>query len=635
METPGGPGRRKGVALIPPPDEHGRYSMGLVHEYLTAALDKAHAVIAEVNPAAPWTYGSVHLKASDFALLADAEHPPLEAGCADPGPVEQAIARHIAAHVQEGATRQVGIGKIPEAVLSALHGRSDLGLHSGAIGDGIAQLAEAGVLTNARKGIDVCMSVAGILVGGERLRRWAHRNPALALRGTEYTHHAEVLASLNQLVAIHSAVEVGLTGQVNAEVAGGVYVSAVGGAMDFLRGAARSRGGLPIIVLPATARGATRIVAQLSGPVSTPRCDAGRIVTEHGVADLRGQPLARRVRAEGRRAAGAGPPLTTGCRPKAWSAGPSERVIHAGKQRFELRRDILENRGDAPVLFLEVGLRFRPPAAQAHQDVLTPQAYRERHRIGTSLKAAQHGAGAHGFQLGEGCVDRAFQRVSLRPGSALVLGDQVGALRRRQPPQIGPADRGGAHGQHGADAQPQRGHLAADAVADVEHVDAVPDAERNGHVEPVRQFLHQRLRGLQHFVRGEVRMADAQCTRRQLEFALARHQAQKADLQQRGGQPGDGGLGQARAPDQLGVGQWRAVGAERAQYFEPTLYGQQRGAVMRGRLGCIHAHSRSCENWISWARLASFGPSSRTLRTRPKRVAGPMQLTARGAWPGN
>lgn len=280
---------------VSPPDAQGRYSLGLVHEYLPAALERARIVIGEVNPDIPWTHGSVHLRAQDFALLVDAAHAPLQAEPAEAGLVEQAIGRHIAAWVQDGATLQLGIGKIPEAVLSALQGRRDLGLHSGAIGDGIARLAESGALTNARKGIDTGVGIAGILMGGERLRRWAHRNPALQLRGSDYTHHPEVLARLHQLVAINSAIEVDLTGQVNAEVAAGVYVGAVGGAVDFLRGAARSRGGLPIVALPATAKGATRIVAQLSGPVSTPRSDAGLIVTEHGVADLRGQPLSRRV----------------------------------------------------------------------------------------------------------------------------------------------------------------------------------------------------------------------------------------------------------------------------------------------------------------------------------------------------
>lgn len=280
---------------VSPPNEEGVYSLGLVHEYLTAALECARVVIGEVNPGIPWTHGSVQLRADDFALLVDAAYPPLDGESVEPGVVEKAIAGHIAAHVQDGATLQLGIGKLPEAVLGALHDRRDLGLHSGAAGDGVAALAQAGVLTNARKSLDKGVGIAGILMGGERLRRWAHCNPQIALRGTDYTHHPEVLAAQHQLVAINSAIEVDLTGQINAEVAGGVYVGAVGGAVDFLRGAARSHGGLPVVALPSTAKGATRIVAQLAGPVSTPRCDAGLIVTEHGVADLRGQPLSRRV----------------------------------------------------------------------------------------------------------------------------------------------------------------------------------------------------------------------------------------------------------------------------------------------------------------------------------------------------
>ncbi|ASI70616.1 acetyl-CoA hydrolase [Diaphorobacter nitroreducens] len=281
---------------VSPPDAQGRYSLGLVQEYLPAAIERARAVIAEVHPDVPWTHGGLHLQASDFALLIDAEHPPLDQSRSAPGPVEQAIARHVAGWVEDGATLQLGIGNLPEAVLAALHGHRDLGLHSGAVGDGIAALAEAGVLTNARKSLDTGVGIGGILMGGERLRRWAHCNPQIVLRGTDYTHDPEVLAASHKLTAINAAIEVDLTGQINAEVAAGCYVGAVGGAVDFLRGAARSKGGLPIVALPATAKGKTRIVAQLSGPVSTPRSDAGLIVTEHGVADLRGQTLSRRVR---------------------------------------------------------------------------------------------------------------------------------------------------------------------------------------------------------------------------------------------------------------------------------------------------------------------------------------------------
>lgn len=292
-----GPLRTDVVMLqVSPPDAQGRHSLGLAQEYLLAALDAARVIIAEVHPDVPWVHGARTLQASDIDLLVHATHAPLDAATGTPGPVEQAIARHVASLIDDGATLQLGIGNVPEAVLAALHDRRDLGLHTGAAGDGVAALAQAGVLTNARKSIDRGVSVAGVLMGGARLRQWAHRNPALQLRGTEYTHDAAVLASIDRLVAINSAIEVDLTGQVNAEVAGGVYVGAVGGAIDFLRGAARSKGGLPIVALPATAKGKTRIVAQLSGPVSTPRADAGLFVTEHGIADLRGQPLSRRVR---------------------------------------------------------------------------------------------------------------------------------------------------------------------------------------------------------------------------------------------------------------------------------------------------------------------------------------------------
>lgn len=281
---------------VSPPDSQGRYSLGMVQEYLPAALQKARVVIAEVHPDVPWTYGSTYLRAEDFDLLVPGDLPLLNMERSAPGAAEQAIAQHIAQRVEDGSCLQLGVGNLPEAVLAALRQHRDLGLHSGAIGDGVADLAEAGVLTHARKNIDTGVGTAGILMGGPRLRRWANGNPQLQLRGTDYTHNAQVLASIDRLVAINSAIEVDVTGQINAEVAGGVYMGAVGGAMDFLRGAARSKGGLPIVALPATAKANSRIVAQLSGPVSTPRADAGLIVTEYGVADLRGQTLTRRVR---------------------------------------------------------------------------------------------------------------------------------------------------------------------------------------------------------------------------------------------------------------------------------------------------------------------------------------------------
>ncbi|MBU9560872.1 acetyl-CoA hydrolase [Burkholderia multivorans] len=280
---------------VSPPDEHGRYSLGLAREYLVEALKHARAIVAEVHPDVPWTYGGPFLRAADIDLLMTSDTPFPDAVATEPGPVEQAIGQHVASLVEDGATLQTGIGAIPDAVMAALHDKRDLGVHTGSIGDGIAALCEAGVVTNARKTIDAGITVGGVIIGSARVRRFAHRNPALELRGTEYTHNPHVLRRIERFTAINSAVEVDLTGQVNAEVVGGTYVGAVGGVGDFLRAARASRGGVPIVALPSTAGAHSRIVTTLSGPVTVPRSDACVIVTEYGIADLRGLSLAQRV----------------------------------------------------------------------------------------------------------------------------------------------------------------------------------------------------------------------------------------------------------------------------------------------------------------------------------------------------
>ena len=281
---------------VSPADAHGRHSLGLAHEYLLAALDTARVVIAEVNEQMPWVYSDRPLLPEEIDVRVDASYPPSPAPLASAGERERTIATQVATLIEDGSTLQSGLGAIPEAVLGALADRRDLGIHSGTFGDAAMDLMDVGAVTNARKGRDLGASVAGVLMGSGRLHRFAHRNPALQLRSTEYTHNPAVLASLPRFVAINSAVEVDLTGQINAEMAAGSYVGAVGGAIDFLRGAMRSHGGIPVVALPATAGATSRIVATLSGPVSTPRCDAGVFVTEHGMADLRGLPLAARVR---------------------------------------------------------------------------------------------------------------------------------------------------------------------------------------------------------------------------------------------------------------------------------------------------------------------------------------------------
>lgn len=281
---------------VAPPDAHGRYSLGIAHEYLVPLVDSARVVIAEVNRQTPWTHGERCLTGDDFDAVVHTDRPLPEIGHAAPGAVEHAIARHVSGLIEDGATLQMGLGAIPEAILGQLADRRDLGVHSGAIGDAVARLVSSGVITNARKTRDRGATVTGLALGGPSTHQLIHRNPAVQFRSTRYTHDAGVLASLERFVALNSAIEVDLTGQVNAEQAAGSYVGAVGGAVDFLRGAARSRGGLPIVALPSTAGTHSRIVSRLSGPVSTSRADAGFIVTEHGVADLRGQPLSERIR---------------------------------------------------------------------------------------------------------------------------------------------------------------------------------------------------------------------------------------------------------------------------------------------------------------------------------------------------
>ena len=280
---------------LSPADERGRHSLGLANDYLSAAIDRARVVIAEVNDQVPWTCGRT-VTDVDVDVLVSVDRPPVPFSRAEVGEVERRIAANVAGLVEDGATLQIGLGAVPEAVLSALAGHRDLGVHSGQIGDAVADLMCAGVVTNARKSIDRGRTVAGLLMGTERLFGFAHRNRAIQLRETEYTHDPDVLAAQDRFVAVNSAIEVDLSGQINAETVRGEYVGAVGGAVDFLRGARRSRGGLPIVALPSTAGGYSRIVPRLSGPVSTARSDAGVIVTEFGVADLRGQPL--RVRGE-------------------------------------------------------------------------------------------------------------------------------------------------------------------------------------------------------------------------------------------------------------------------------------------------------------------------------------------------
>jgi acetyl-CoA hydrolase len=256
--------------------------MGLAVDYLLPAMQSARAVIAEVNDRIPWTHSEKLFRKDDFALLVEASYEPAAPPPARAGETEAAIARHAAAFIADGATLEFGLGILPDTVCAALQDRQSLKVHSGTIGDGVAALMQKGAVASA----DCAM-----LIGTRKLFDQAHANPAIRIRSTEYTHDPRVLSSLRQFVAINSAVEVDLTGQVNAEVARGSYLGAVGGALDFMRAATFSPGGVSLLLLPAA-----RVVRALSGPVSTPRSEVGVIVTERGAADLRGCTLRERER---------------------------------------------------------------------------------------------------------------------------------------------------------------------------------------------------------------------------------------------------------------------------------------------------------------------------------------------------
>jgi acyl-CoA hydrolase len=262
---------------VSPPNAKGEYSLGLGVEYLAPALEKARAVVAEINDRVPWTWTEPLLREEDFALTVRSSRPPVYVDF-KPSDADREIARHAAAFVPEGAVLECGIGSLPNAVLGALQDRRGLAYHSGLICEGVA-------------GLDLVSCTGGALMGSQRLFDWARENPRLRLRSSDYTHGAATLGGIERFVAINSAVEVDFTGQVNGELARGSYVGAVGGALDFVRAANASPGGVSIVVLPAK-----RIVERLSGPVSVPRSEAGVIVTELGAADLRGCSLRERER---------------------------------------------------------------------------------------------------------------------------------------------------------------------------------------------------------------------------------------------------------------------------------------------------------------------------------------------------
>jgi len=284
-----------------PPDRHGNLSLGPSVDVSQAVVDCAGRVIVEINDQVPRTHGESSVHVSRVHAFIESSHPLVEYQTHPITPVHRAIARRLANLIPDGAVLQTGIGGLPEAMLGLLGDHKDLGIHSEMIPDGVVDLMERGVINNARKSLHPGKAVTGFALGGRRLFDFIDDNPMFEFRRTAYVNNPWVIARNDRMVAINSAIEVDLTGQVCADSMGWLPFSGIGGQVDFIRGAARSKGGLPIIALPSTAKdGAiSRIVPTLkpgAGAV-TSRGDVHWVITEHGAAYLHGKCLRERTEA--------------------------------------------------------------------------------------------------------------------------------------------------------------------------------------------------------------------------------------------------------------------------------------------------------------------------------------------------
>jgi acyl-CoA hydrolase/L-amino acid N-acyltransferase YncA len=286
---------------VSPPDAHGYVSLGVSVDVVRAAVDAADLVIAEVNPNMPRTHGDSFVHVSRLHHLVPVDAPLIERVAEPAGELEREISRHVASLIPDRATLQTGIGAIPDAVLASLGSHKDLGIHTEMLSDGAMQLSLAGVITGKAKQLLPGKMVTSFVMGSRHLYEWAHDHPAIEMRGSEYTNDPWVIGQNDTMISINSALAVDLTGQVASDTLDGKFFSGIGGQVDFVRGAARSRHGKSIIALPSTAKDGTqsRIQAAFEGGegVVTSRGDVRYVVTEYGIADLWGKNIRERANA--------------------------------------------------------------------------------------------------------------------------------------------------------------------------------------------------------------------------------------------------------------------------------------------------------------------------------------------------
>ncbi len=288
-------------ALASPMDAHGYFSLSLGTDYSMAAIAKARVVVLEVNPQVPFAYGNCHVHVSQITAWVASEAPLFEVGLPQIGPVQEAIARFVAEQIEDGSTLQIGYGGIPDAVVLQLTEKRDLGIHTEMVGDGILSLIERGVVTNRRKNYLPGKTIATFALGSSRLYSFMERNPGLEMHPADFTNSPELAGRNDKLVSINATLQIDLLGQCGSESLGHAPFSGTGGQADFVRAANRSRGGKSFIVLPSTAKNdsISRIVPSLAPGthVTTSKNDINYVVTEYGIAQLRGKSAQQRARA--------------------------------------------------------------------------------------------------------------------------------------------------------------------------------------------------------------------------------------------------------------------------------------------------------------------------------------------------
>ncbi len=289
------------MVTVSPPDRFGFCNLGVSVDYTLQAIKSAKTVIAEVNPNMPRTHGNSVVRVEEIDFFVPCNLPITELAPPKITDIETEIGRNVAKLVEDGATLQLGIGAIPDAVLHFLANKNDLGIHSEMFSDGVVDLAEAGVINCSKKSLHKGKMVVTFLMGSKKLYQWVHENPMVEMYPVDYVNDPYVIMKNDNMVAINSALQVDVLGQVAADTLGPVQFSGVGGQVDFVRGAARSKNGKAIIALPSTAAKGTvsRIVPvlDLGASVTTSRNDVDYVVTEYGIAALKGKTVLQRMEA--------------------------------------------------------------------------------------------------------------------------------------------------------------------------------------------------------------------------------------------------------------------------------------------------------------------------------------------------